>query len=129
MTTVEEINELIKTVDSNQVSDGYHTFGELYEHRIALWILLLRCIAGSNGAFSDVWRSKAHSDGSVWDGWFILGFEKMKGQQMTYHLPMSKWDECSFAETLLQAPKWDGHTSDDVLKRIESLSRDLGKLF
>ena len=44
-----------------------------------------------------------------------------KGEQMTYHLPMSKWDECNFANTLDKAPDFDGHTSQDVLERIKNL--------
>ena len=116
--------------------DGYHTFGELYEHRHALWIVLCFSIdtlvkavpdknplgAVENG-FLSVWRSRRHSDGELaFNGdWFLLGINKEKGKQMTYHLPMSKWDECEFAETLEKAPEWDGHTSDDVLERIGKL--------
>ncbi|RYC69610.1 WDGH domain-containing protein [Spirosoma sordidisoli] len=125
--TVEQINEQIKLVDSNQVSDGYHTFGELYEHRICLWIAL--CEIAQTVKDRDeycyehiVWRSKAHSDSSEWDGWFLLGLMTEPGKQMTYHLPMSKWDECSFARTLEKAPEYDGHTSSDVLARIKELS-------
>ncbi len=41
---------------------------------------------------------------------------------MTYHLPMSKWDECAdFAMELPQAPDFDGHTSQDVLDRLTTL--------
>ena len=66
-----------------------------------------------------VWRSKAHSDGSVWDGWFVLGIFKETGRQITYHLPMSKWEECNFADTLDKAPVWDGHSPEDVLERLK----------
>lgn len=128
ITTEEEINNLIKTlgVDTNLISDGYHTFGELYEHRIVNFMTLCywvyaRC--SDRGNDPEIWRSKAHSDGSVWDGWFILGINKRKGEQITYHLPMSKWDECDrfYPETLDRAPEWDGHTSADVLERLKNL--------
>jgi hypothetical protein len=69
----------------------------------------------------EVWRSKLHSDGSSFDGWFILGIGKEKGKQITYHLPTVRWDEVSFAETLEKAPEWDGHTPDDVLERLKAL--------
>lgn len=129
MKTVQEINDLIKSsgVTTNDISDGYHTFGELYEHRISLWIALclqmsriesrLPKVPGENF----VWRSKLHSDGSSWEGWFVLGMGKDEGHQMTYHLPMSKWDETNFAEELDKAPEFDGHTSEDVLKRLRTL--------
>ena len=42
---------------------------------------------------------KEASDGTVWKDWFILGVNKEKGEQITYHLPMGKWKETEFAET------------------------------
>ena len=116
------INWLIKVlkVDTNKISDGYHTFEQLYDHRIALWIAFCREVDWYVG-FTAVWKSKAHSDGSTWDGWFILGMEKEKGKQMTYHLPIKYWKECSQFKTLKKAPKWDGHTPEDVIKRLKSL--------
>lgn len=117
----EEINQLIKTsgVDTNLISDGYHTFGELYEHRIDLYVTLCRVLSWEHNNL--VWKTKVHSDGSVWDGWFLLGINKVMGNQLTYHLPMSKWEECAFAETLEKAPNFDGHTSQDVLSRLKSI--------
>jgi hypothetical protein len=120
---IDSLNTIIKTtgVDTNKISDGYHTFSELYEHRIILFIVLLRYYSTHPKQRGQVWRSKAHSDGSVWDGWFILGIGKEKGFQITYHLPISKWVQTSFAETLEHAPEWDGHTSGDVLERLKQL--------
>lgn len=108
--------------------DGYHTFEELYEHRVALFIALCRRIwvghedtLGYEGSHYHVWRSALHSDGTMFDGWFIMGVSKLPGRQITYHLPMSQWGECSFADTLGRAPEWDGHTPADVLTRITNL--------
>lgn len=118
---LEDINEQIKKLDdTNGVSDGYHTFGELYEHRITLFIALCGWMARSTLA-GPIWKSKRHSDDTVWDGWFILGIHKEAGKQITYHLPISKWNETNFAETLDKAPKFDGHTSEDVLNRLKTL--------
>ncbi len=69
----------------------------------------------------EIWRSKLHSDGSAFDGWFILGLGEAKGGQITYHLPLDRWDETDFAETRERAPEWDGHTAADVLGRIKQL--------
>lgn len=98
--------------------DGYHTFDELYEHRFALYIALCKLLQED---LIPVWRSKLHSDGTSFDGWFILGIGKIRGKQITYHLPLSKWEETNFAETRKKAPTFDGHTSDDVLVRIKRL--------
>lgn len=99
--------------------DGYHTFDELYEHRITLYITICRMLTYDSGI--DVWRTKIHSDGSVWENWFILGISEKKGEQITYHIPMSRWEDCDFAETLDKAHEYDGHTSDDVLTRLKQL--------
>lgn len=104
------------TIINGSTSDGYHTFDELYEHRVSLWITLCKCFSPTL-----VWRSKKHSDGSEYPGWFILGFRFRQGRQITYHVPMSRWEETNFAKTRSRAPKWDGHTSKDVLERLKQL--------
>lgn len=123
------INEVIQQnvkegyLDTNQISDGYHRFGELYEHRIQLWITVCKLFSQNPAGviWEQVWRTQKHSDGSSWEGWFVLGAGALEGEQITYHLPMSKWEECSFADTLDKAPEFDGHTSADVLERLKNL--------
>lgn len=114
--------------DSMEVSDGYHTFDELYDHRITLFISLCRFAQrlhnGEGPEWMPVWRSKRHSDGEVCFGTgtqFVIGIGKEKGEQITYHIPIERWDETEFAETLEQAPEWDGHSSQDVLERLKTL--------
>jgi hypothetical protein len=113
----------LEVASLHQVSDGYHTIQELYDHRIRLFIAL--CKAKNNhfldGQDVNPWRSKTHSDGSCIPDWFVLGIGREKGVQITYHLPMSYWEETNFAETLDRAPDWDGHTSADVLERLKTL--------
>ena len=82
---VAEERERVVTEDT---SDGYHTFKELYEHRITLYIALCKSLNNGN-----VWRSKLHSDSSSFDGWFILGIWREKGKQISYHLPNERWRE------------------------------------
>jgi hypothetical protein len=106
--------------------DGYHTFDELYDHRITLYIALCRTI--ENGTMADhgyVWRSKRHSDGELCFGTgtqYVLGIGKKNGEQITYHIPIERWSETDFAKTFDIAPcVFDGHTSDDVLERLKKL--------
>lgn len=120
---IEGVNNVIKNsgINTNKISDGYHTFGELYEHRVALFIAL--CSVIPYGKYTDnilVWKSKLHHDGTSYDGWFIAGIGKDKGQQISYHLPISKWDDC-VCDEYERAPEWDGHTSNDVLERLKLL--------
>lgn len=123
------INFLIQNekLDTNKISDGYHTFSELYEHRIVLFIRLCSVVSGAIGIMKQlnatpVWKSQYHSDGSIWEGWFLLGLMTKPGEQVTYHLPMSYWNDCSFASTLPKAPEFDGHTSSDVLERLKTVN-------
>lgn len=100
-------------------SDGYHTFDELYEQRHALFIALCHVLNDADcPPYPRPWRSKFHSDGTAFNGWFVLGIGKNKGSQMTFHLPMSYWDETDDTETLEKAPEFDGHTSQDVIQRL-----------
>lgn len=110
--------------EAMSVSDGYHTFEELYDHRHTLYIALARQMA-KRGTSSPlvVWRSVCHSDGKLafGGGWFVLGIGVDPGEQITYHLPLDLWDQTGFANTLPRAPEFDGHTATDVLSRIEGL--------
>jgi hypothetical protein len=98
-----------------KTSDGYHTFDELYEHRFELWISLCQALRKDIA----VYKSRIHSDGSSFPGWFLLGMGIKPGQQISYHLPDSLWDRCDFVE--MAPPPFDGHTSVDVLERLRSL--------
>jgi hypothetical protein len=124
---IDIVNKLIKELDveTEHISDGYHTFGELYEHRNRLWITLCKvinaCGSSTNSHGNIVWKSKFHSDGSNFEGWFSLGMILPDNKQISYHLPNEKWEECDFATILSKAPDWDGHTSADVLQRLKEL--------
>lgn len=113
------INALIKDADKSKISDGYHTFGELYSHRNILFVKLAKFIKSENNRH--VWRSIRQSDGSMDKDWFIMGIGKDAGDQISYHLPISMWEQTMFAETLDKAPEWDGHSSNDVLLRLTEL--------
>lgn len=97
-----------------KVSDGYHTFNELYEHRFHLFVALMR----SNPELS--WRAGYHEDGTMYDGgWFVAGMHLPTGD-ISYHLPIAMWESLndSVVTTRPCAPKWDGHTAEDVVKRL-----------
>jgi hypothetical protein len=98
--------------DVGEVSDGYHTFNELYAHRCALFSALMK--SHPTGS----WKSLTHDDGSKFDGWFIAGMELPNGP-ISYHLPINQfWDKLHDIVELEKAPKWGGYTSNDVLLRL-----------
>lgn len=92
------------------VSDGDHTFAELYRHRAILTAAL--CNANPDMA----WKSKKHDDGSMYDGYFIVGLDTPHGQA-TYHYALDCWDLFQ-ARELECAPPYDGHSPNEALDRI-----------
>lgn len=104
-----------------QISDGYHTFDELYQHRFALYLALCKVISQTTG-IGTVFRAKTHSNGTSYEGWFLLGMFQTAGKQISYHLPLEWWESANFAETLEVAPAFDGHTSRDVIERVKLLA-------
>ncbi len=105
---------LPSTVDVGEVSDGFHTFNELYAHRQILFSKLL-------SAFPEIsWKSRKHTDGSMFDGpenWFIAGM-KLPNGMITYHLEGCFWEHIDCPEVEF-APPWDGHTAEDVINRLK----------
>jgi hypothetical protein len=99
--------------DPGEISDGYHTFNELYAHRHALFAAL----AKSHPDLS--WRSRLHHDGEEWPGWFIAGMRLPSGD-ISYHLPSDHWDALEGVPILDRGVEWDGHTPGDVVTRLRN---------
>ena len=92
-------------IDGN-TSDGYHTFDELYYHRM----MLFSVVCNNNSEIA--WKSWLHHDGTMFDGMFIVGVDTPDGQY-TYHYNAEFWD-CFKVKELEQAPEYDGHTPSDI---------------
>lgn len=106
------------STDVEKMSDGYHTFADLYEQRLILSAALVK-----NNPHA--WKSKRHEDGSVpfGGGWFIMGFDTDEGCY-TYHYELKDWDlfQC---EELDKGKPWDGHTSKDVRRLLSIPAADV----
>ena len=86
------------TVEINgNTSDGYHTFNELYHHRAILFAVI--CNANKDKA----WKSKKHSDGTMYDGMFIVGINTPHGDY-TYHYDIEPYWNLFDVKTLEFAP-------------------------
>jgi len=94
-----------------ECSDGYHSFNDLYAHRHELFIALMRC----NPELS--YRARQHAEGTEYPGWFLAVMNLPNGQ-ISYHMPMSYWDQLDGIRAYERAPSYDGHTSQDVLDRL-----------
>ena len=108
----------LPAADVEKMSDGYHTFADLYKQR-----LILSAALAKNNPYA--WKSKRHEDGSVpfGGGWFIMGFDTDEGCY-TYHYELKDWDlfQC---EELDKGKPWDGHTSKDVRRLLSIPAADV----
>ena len=100
------------------LSDGYHTFNELYHHRAILFAV----ICNSNP--TKAWKSKLHDTGDMFDGMFIVGIETPQGQA-TYHYDIEPYWDLFKVKELEKAPKWDGHTPQQAIDRISLIAADV----
>jgi hypothetical protein len=103
--------------DKGNISDGYHTFNELYEYRLLYNASMFNELA-KQGLY-DVHKSKRHSDGTIPFGdenWFIVQAELPTGQ-ISNHYEMKDWELFNIPEKE-KANHYDGHTPQDVAKRM-----------
>lgn len=115
MTKTEILNMGIDTLECKDgISDGSHTFKELYEHRCKLFAVICNTYKDS------AWKSKLHDDGTMYEDYFIVGITTKEGDY-TYHYHINEWELFNVNE-MNNAPKWDGHTARDI-GRLFSLLR------
>jgi hypothetical protein len=119
--SVDFINKQILTndIDTGLISDGNNTFSELYNHRDWLFISFMKRLMDTI-AEKQIYKTRFDFKNQFCgDKYFIIGIDAIKGKQISYRLPMNLWDECGFAKTVDRVPAYDGHTSEDVLKRLK----------
>jgi len=146
-TPVENVNLVIQHLGDNkgQVSDGYHTFDELYEFRKMYNAALFNEWAKQNTqllqiplqkqsdvpmyviqpnykAKYNVHKSWKHYDGELCfgGGWFIVSAMLPSGL-ISNHYEAKYWDLFKIPEVEKALFEFDGHTGKDVLERLKSL--------
>ena len=124
------------------ISDGYHTFDELYEFRKVYNAALFNEWAKENedskqrrlavkkegfkvrGFFSRYYAHKSwrHHDGELCfgGGWFIV-IAILPTGQISNHYKAEDWDLFKVPEVEKALYEFDGHTSQDVLERLKQL--------
>lgn len=116
-TTKSIIDKVIKTkamTINGSTSDGYHTFDELYHHRAVLFSVIVSLYPELS------WKSKLHADGMMYDGMFIVGIDTPSGPA-TYHYDIDPYWRIFKCRELEKAPKWDGHTPEEAIRRIGTM--------
>ncbi|MBQ6499843.1 MAG: hypothetical protein IJI87_00465 [Mogibacterium sp.] len=111
---LDELPTIEVSEDMGEVSDGYHTFNQLYHQRAVLFATIV------NQNKDKAWKSWKHEDGKFCfdkrGEWFIVGIDTPEGSY-TYHYEQTYWDmfDC---EELDRGKHWDGHTEEDVTRLL-----------
>ena len=105
--------------DISDLSDGYHTFRQLYFQRMMLFAALVK------QNHDKAWKSLCHENGELCfgGGWFIVGIDTPKGSY-TYHYE-DKYFNLFNCEELERGKPWDGHTEKDVTRLLSLESQEL----
>lgn len=112
--------------NTGQISDGYHTFDELYRYRMLYhaWAVKAWQQAGW-----PVVKSQRHHDGQLCfgGGWFIVTAQLPTGQVSNHYRDLYWYlFDCPAVDC---APEWDGHTPQQAADRIEKTLRNLTYTF
>jgi len=101
------------------ISDGYHTFRDLYYQRMVLFATIVK----QNKELA--WKSLRHEDGELCfgGGWFIVGIDTPEGSY-TYHYETNFWSMFDCRE-LERGKRWDGHTDKDVTRLLSLISKEV----
>lgn len=108
----------------SDVSDGYHTFGELYRHRHALFLAILYLNWSRDGnlePFYTWWTTEHHPDNDpMFDDMILVGIDLPEGS-IQYHMPTDYiYVVMKHAQKIEHGPYYDGTDNPDaVVKRLE----------
>lgn len=106
----EALCEIAGVSDIGDVSDGYHTFNDLYHQRAVLFATIVNTHPDLS------WKTIRHEDGELCfgGGWFLVTIETPDGAY-GYHYEMQYWDlfDCDEIE---RAKPWDGYDEYDVMR-------------
>ena len=109
---IKAICEVAGVKEIEDLSDGYHTFKQLYYQRMMLFATIVKQNKDK------AWKSLRHEDGELCfgGGWFIVGIDTPEGSY-TYHYE-DKYFNLFDCEELERAKHWDGHTEKDVTRLL-----------
>lgn len=118
-----KITDLVPSIteeEIGEVSDGYHTFNELYYYRMLYNAAFLNTLAWYQDNINtfNIYKSKRHHTGEecFGGGWFIVMVDLPTGQ-VSNHYEMKYWDLFNIPEKEI-ADEWDGHTPQIAAERL-----------
>jgi hypothetical protein len=116
-----------QNIITEETSDGYHTFKELYEFRKVYNAALFNEWANYDIPKYDVHKSWKHHDDELCfgGGWFIV-VALLPSGQISNHYEAKDWDLFNIPSAEKAKYAFDGHDSRLVIRRIKKLN-DLKK--
>jgi hypothetical protein len=107
-------------ITPGSVSDGYHTFDELYEFRKHYNAALFN--EWARQGLYDVHKSFYHYEGDLCfgGGWFIVVAMLPTGQ-ISNHYAADDWELFKIPGADKAKHPYDGHTANDTLQRLKAL--------
>lgn len=112
----------MSVTDSGIVSDGWHTFDELYHYRMLYNAGMANALAkewGDSITDNYVVKSWRHSDGELCfgkDDYFVVVMQLPTGQ-VSNHYHGEHWALFNITE-VERAPEYDGHTPQEAALRL-----------
>ena len=108
---------------NGELSDGYHTFNELYEFRKLYNALLFNEWARNEEI--EVYKSKRHYDNEecFGGGWFIV-VAMLPSGQISNHYELKDWELFNIPEYEKSKYEFDGYTPKDVRVRMLTFLRN-----
>lgn len=114
---------MLDDLDKGEISDGYHTFNELYEFRMLYNAALFNEWAKEKKY--SVHKSKLHGDGSpCFDGSYFVVCAMLPTGLISNHYKLEYWDLFNITSLEKAFFDYDGHTSADVIERLRALCKE-----
>ena len=118
-----QVNTIIATeINENKslISDGYHTFSELYQYRMLYNVALFNEWYKNN--LYDCHKSYKHDDGELcFGGGYFIVCANLPTGQISNHYKNDYFDLFKIIETEKAKYEYDGHSPNDCLIRLKQL--------
>lgn len=107
------------------ISDGHHTFDELYDHRAKLFLSL--CLTSMHNY---AWKSLLHNDPKdpMYPGMFIVGVTTPEGEA-TYHYDIDPYWSMFNVREVPRAPKYDGCSPKESIDRLVNFAKKMSSSY
>ena len=115
---IEAICKVARVKNIEDLSDGFHTFKQLYFQRMMLFATIVKQNKDK------AWKSFRHEDGELCfgGGWFVVGVDTPEGSY-TYHYE-AKYFDLFDCDILDYGKHFDGHTEKDVTRLLSLTSAE-----